>query len=426
MKQKIHVLTAAAIFFLTVALYVVLAIAFPKAYIMATYEDCFGEWAQVFFFFVAMVLSVHLALSKSPYRLFFGVLALACFYVVGEEISWGQRLFDIQASGFFARNNLQQETNLHNFLTGPVNTALKRLIEGALFCAMVGYGLLYPLCVERGRWGVCQWLDEKGLPAPPLYLWPFFVTSGLLELRLFRFNEAELAEILIGQAMAFFALHYWINNGRKNPYPRSPRPLALGFCLAVLGVLAMAAISTKLVYDTPRLKEQLDSRMANGMEKFAERYIRFGRWQTAAALYQELHEAKPKNTELLRSLAVCYNELGRDVKYRHYLQQAIFIDMGRYGRNPMSVSVNLNLYQSFLVAGNASKARFHLEKAFESGRRKILLEPENASANYWLGKTYLASGDKSTAVPLLQKAVRLKPNSGQYRRLLQKVLAEMC
>lgn len=42
--------------------------------------------------------------------------AALCFLVAMEEISWGQRIFKIQSPEFFAQHNIQQETNLHNFL----------------------------------------------------------------------------------------------------------------------------------------------------------------------------------------------------------------------------------------------------------------------------------------------------------------------
>jgi hypothetical protein len=43
--------------------------------------------------------------------------ALVLFVMAGEEISWGQRLFQWETTGFFAENNIQGETNLHNLAT---------------------------------------------------------------------------------------------------------------------------------------------------------------------------------------------------------------------------------------------------------------------------------------------------------------------
>ena len=42
------------------------------------------------------------------------LLALFFFFVFGEEISWGQRIWGIDGGAFFKTMNAQQETNLHN------------------------------------------------------------------------------------------------------------------------------------------------------------------------------------------------------------------------------------------------------------------------------------------------------------------------
>ena len=53
--------------------------------------------------------------SKGAIWIIFNIiLAIVIFFGFGEEISWGQRIFDLQPNNFFLENNLQEETNLHN------------------------------------------------------------------------------------------------------------------------------------------------------------------------------------------------------------------------------------------------------------------------------------------------------------------------
>ena len=42
------------------------------------------------------------------------LMGMAMFVGFGEEISWGQRIFDILSPDFFSKYNLQGETNIHN------------------------------------------------------------------------------------------------------------------------------------------------------------------------------------------------------------------------------------------------------------------------------------------------------------------------
>ncbi len=65
------------------------------------------------------------------------VISAGCmFFIYGEEISWGQRIFGWTAEGVFEEYNWQQETNTHNFFN-----PLFRFIY-----PIVGIGSLIMLC----------------------------------------------------------------------------------------------------------------------------------------------------------------------------------------------------------------------------------------------------------------------------------------
>lgn len=52
---------------------------------------------------------------KTPsLKIWFGLAALACLYVAGEEVSWGQHFLNWSTPEYWAQYNDQQETNLHN------------------------------------------------------------------------------------------------------------------------------------------------------------------------------------------------------------------------------------------------------------------------------------------------------------------------
>lgn len=54
-------------------------------------------------------------LNNRPWlRAWFGLAAVCCFYVAGEEISWGQQLLHWTTPEFWSAINDQNETNLHN------------------------------------------------------------------------------------------------------------------------------------------------------------------------------------------------------------------------------------------------------------------------------------------------------------------------
>lgn len=47
----------------------------------------------------------------------FGLFVIVTFWMAMEEISWGQRIFRWETTGYFAENNMQGEMNLHNLNT---------------------------------------------------------------------------------------------------------------------------------------------------------------------------------------------------------------------------------------------------------------------------------------------------------------------
>ena len=417
--------TAIILWVVIVSIFVVLVEKFPQLYILATYEDLPGEWTQVFFFAATFFSCLILIRYPNPYRVFFSLLALACFYVVGEEISWGQRLFSFASPEFFQRHNLQQEVNLHNFITGPVATWPKRIVEISLVAGLVGYGLIYPLLQRSGN-RPAQWLADHGLPVPPLYLSPYFVTGALCEVRLFSFNEAEIAELLIAMALVFLTLHHQHLLLKQEGQVHASRGLAMAMVgVTLFALIGAGSMSWYSSWSSPELFKQTQQRIKAGQYKFAGRYSRYGDWRNAANLYERLIAYSPKDRELLRSLAGCFKEMGDKESSRETNSKAIRLDMMIYGRNPRNVPVNLSLFESFIQNGNKEKAEFHLAKAMAESHDKVMFEPYNASSFYWYGRCLELQGYASAAKDQFAKAVSIQPESKKYLKAYRKILLKI-
>ena len=77
------------------------------------------EWAQVIltgtgFFLALLLLTKKEIRTRRLYVFWFGLAALGCFYIAGEEVSWGQHVAGWQTNADWAALNDQNETNLHN------------------------------------------------------------------------------------------------------------------------------------------------------------------------------------------------------------------------------------------------------------------------------------------------------------------------
>ena len=71
------------------------------------------------------------------------IFSIIFFFGFGEEISWGQRIFNIETPTFFAQNNLQSETNIHNLMIGGVKLN-KLIFTNGLFLIFSFYFLVFP------------------------------------------------------------------------------------------------------------------------------------------------------------------------------------------------------------------------------------------------------------------------------------------
>lgn len=66
-------------------------------------------------FFIALISLKHTYGKYDTWLvIWIGLAALCCFYVAGEEVSWGQHLLKWSTPEYWAHINDQHETNLHN------------------------------------------------------------------------------------------------------------------------------------------------------------------------------------------------------------------------------------------------------------------------------------------------------------------------
>ena len=130
-------------------------------------EDGLVEWGQVLLFFVSGIVGAWIATDRfrRGYRgqgfLWLGFV-LAMLVIVGEEISWGQRLLGLETPEILEDINRQSEINLHNI--GRTLT---------LFNLVLFFASAYAMAAEwiQRRWNVAgRWPDGDRLYVPPFFL----------------------------------------------------------------------------------------------------------------------------------------------------------------------------------------------------------------------------------------------------------------
>ena len=130
------------------------------------------------------------------------LLGLFLFFAAGEEISWGQRMLGIQSSEFFAKNNAQGETNLHNLVVDGVK--LNRIIFTLALGTGLGIFLLLVPYFHSKNLRIRNFLNHSGVPVPRLYQVIGFLLVAIISSVLPDGKNAELLEC--GAALLFMLI----------------------------------------------------------------------------------------------------------------------------------------------------------------------------------------------------------------------------
>ncbi len=101
-----------------------------------------AETSQNIFLAIALVMAGVMC-ARAPgmlLKLWLGLVFLGVLYLLGEETSWGQHYFRWGVEGWFAENNDQAETNLHN-----TSALFDQLPRNLLYVGMVVGAIAHPL-----------------------------------------------------------------------------------------------------------------------------------------------------------------------------------------------------------------------------------------------------------------------------------------
>ncbi|MDP3311805.1 hypothetical protein [Lutibacter sp.] len=118
-----------------------------------TKEDDFVEYGTAFLLFCSSILLFYRLLKLFTVKKIFwkiGILFMAAVFLfgAGEEISWGQRIFNVESSEYFIENNAQGETNLHNLVVEGKKVN-KIIFSQLLTLILVLYLLVTPLLYRK-------------------------------------------------------------------------------------------------------------------------------------------------------------------------------------------------------------------------------------------------------------------------------------
>ena len=100
-------------------------------------------------------------------RLVLVSVALLAAFGAGEELSWGQRLFDTNVHEFLREHNAQAETNIRNLVVAGANINKLIFAKGMLVVFLLYLGVLTPFYFRSNS--VRSLVDACAVPVPKSY-----------------------------------------------------------------------------------------------------------------------------------------------------------------------------------------------------------------------------------------------------------------
>lgn len=170
-------------------------------------EDGAIENATAAFLLMGSILMIRrLFVIKNRAGLWFivttAVVALAFLFVAGEEISWGQRIFNVESSEFFSEYNAQGETNLHNLTVGDVK--INKLVFGKILTGLIILYLIVGSMAFRKSTAVKKWMDRMAVPVSKYHPIIAYVITSFLITIIPASRNSELLEF--ASAVIFFMI----------------------------------------------------------------------------------------------------------------------------------------------------------------------------------------------------------------------------
>lgn len=149
-------------------------------------EDGLFEYLTALSFLATSILFLLIFFRRK--KLIHLVFALVFFIGMGEEISWGQRIFNFQSPEYFRENNIQSEFNFHNLTIfdsqeegGNYKNGLSYYLSMNFLYKLFWfiYGIVLPVGYILFPW-LKKILDKTDLLVPPFVLGISFLLNWII------------------------------------------------------------------------------------------------------------------------------------------------------------------------------------------------------------------------------------------------------
>lgn len=175
----------------------------PVNYTTLITEDHIAEYGTSVSFGLAGIILLILSFLHGPKvrRVVWILIGIMALIIAAEEISWGQRIFNVETPGILSEHNLQKEVTIHNLVA--FNTVNQKLHTIASYLILMY--LVFSLVVFASKPGLEEKLTSIGLPLIPIKLIPVFLLAPYFFIFYPTSKADEIGELFLGIAVLIWA-----------------------------------------------------------------------------------------------------------------------------------------------------------------------------------------------------------------------------
>jgi len=226
-----------------------------------TDEDGWAEWCSCIVFgllgFVALAaIFMKRAGEGKARKIVLLVIAVGAFIAIGEELSWGQRIYGFKPPEALKSEDGKAVTMGHNDVTvhnisfelGPLKFSIGGMLFGFPMIAMLAFHTIYlPWKVRRGGEKTIRFVKKLGLFLPPIHLGVVLVVFTIFfrvtrKSWAYEVDSGEFMELFVPAVYAMLLLNCFFRDRRRSSQIVTAMTLLI-FAAGVVGSLYLAILS---------------------------------------------------------------------------------------------------------------------------------------------------------------------------------------
>ena len=384
----------------------------PVNFTLFITEDHFAEYGTSVSFGLAGIILLILSLAPGPKirRVVWMFIGITSLVIAAEEISWGQRIFNIETPAALGEQNLQNEISIHNLVAFKSSTLNLHNYAAYLILSY----LFISLTVLALKPRLAKTLTNIGIPLIPIRLFPVFLLAPYFFIFHPLAKNGELGELFLGITVLIWAIDLSTLSIERKQFSSFTSVLTGTGILLLAGIMAAG------------LTYQHSARVTERLNFMASRdYYNREMYEQAQAIYTYIYQHPQYLMEDTRiNHAKMLQATGEEAEATQILiETATDLEAKVLQKGSNKIRFR-RLGMIYMMLAENKLANNYFDKSIEVDQRELALNPapdEKAKLLLSISQTMEARGDITSAINNIEQANKYVQSAALRFKLEQRL-----